>query len=383
MARIDIKSGGTILNDGILQLENGVAMDATLRNVADQNNTTSPLKLSTTAVQVVSPLRVTTDDPSDMYLDLEDGSANNRFNITRNTASQQVNLNFASNPGGSTTVVGAIRTYVDGVNLSEVMTFREDGNVGIGTTTPTTKLHVSSGALTTAIIDGAGRVNMSFVNSGTTMGVIGGAVAVTGGAQNDFGIGTNGTSNNLVFGTGTSYSERMRIQPGGNVGIGETSPTAKLSIKGSGSTSATTSLLVQNSGGTTLLRQTDDGNLRLYTGTFSPYAYTSDGGFNIASGGNFSLSHNGGINSVFFSSYYYTGDIYAKYAVAIGNISVGFINASAQLQVDSTTKGFLPPRMTNAQRAAIAAPAVGLMVYCTDAVEGLYIYKSTGWTFVI
>jgi hypothetical protein len=23
------------------------------------------------------------------------------------------------------------------------------------------------------------------------------------------------------------------------------------------------------------------------------------------------------------------------------------------------------------------------MVYCTDAVEGLYVYKSTGWTFVI
>jgi hypothetical protein len=39
--------------------------------------------------------------------------------------------------------------------------------------------------------------------------------------------------------------------------------------------------------------------------------------------------------------------------------------------------------MTNAQRTAIASPAVGLMVYCTDAVEGLYIYKSTGWTFVI
>jgi hypothetical protein len=57
--------------------------------------------------------------------------------------------------------------------------------------------------------------------------------------------------------------------------------------------------------------------------------------------------------------------------------------ASAKVQIDSTTQGFLPPRMTNAQRTAIASPAVGLMVYCTDATEGLYIYKSTGWTFVI
>jgi hypothetical protein len=57
--------------------------------------------------------------------------------------------------------------------------------------------------------------------------------------------------------------------------------------------------------------------------------------------------------------------------------------ATAALQVDSTTQGFLPPRMTNVQRAAITTPAIGLMVYCTDAVEGLYIYKSIGWTFVI
>jgi hypothetical protein len=67
-----------------------------------------------------------------------------------------------------------------------------------------------------------------------------------------------------------------------------------------------------------------------------------------------------------------------------GNLSIGgsTIHASAQLDVISTTKGFLPPRMTNAQRIAIATPAVGLCVYCTDVVEGLYINKSTGWTFI-
>ncbi len=68
-----------------------------------------------------------------------------------------------------------------------------------------------------------------------------------------------------------------------------------------------------------------------------------------------------------------------------GSLGVGHTsqNASAILQADSTTKGFLPPRMTNAQRTSIAGPAIGLMVYCTDTTEGLYIYKSTGWTFII
>jgi len=69
---------------------------------------------------------------------------------------------------------------------------------------------------------------------------------------------------------------------------------------------------------------------------------------------------------------------------ATGQLAVGVAapNASAKMQIDSTSQGFLPPRMTQAQRLAIAAPAVGLMVYQTDGVEGLYINKSTGWLFI-
>jgi hypothetical protein len=54
-------------------------------------------------------------------------------------------------------------------------------------------------------------------------------------------------------------------------------------------------------------------------------------------------------------------------------------NASALLDLTSTTRGFLPPRMTSAQRIAISTPAEGLIVYQTDGTIGLYIYSNATW----
>ena len=58
-------------------------------------------------------------------------------------------------------------------------------------------------------------------------------------------------------------------------------------------------------------------------------------------------------------------------------------DASAIVEINSTSQGFLFPRMTSAQRLAIGSPATGLMVYQTDNREGVYIYKSFGWVQVI
>lgn len=57
-------------------------------------------------------------------------------------------------------------------------------------------------------------------------------------------------------------------------------------------------------------------------------------------------------------------------------------NSNAALDITSTTKGLLPPRMDSAQRAAITSPPAGLLVYQTNSVSGLYYYTGSIWTIV-
>jgi len=51
-----------------------------------------------------------------------------------------------------------------------------------------------------------------------------------------------------------------------------------------------------------------------------------------------------------------------------GTLGVGTTtpSASAKVEIASTTQGFLPPRMTFAQRNSITSPATGLVIFCTD-----------------
>ena len=55
---------------------------------------------------------------------------------------------------------------------------------------------------------------------------------------------------------------------------------------------------------------------------------------------------------------------------------------SAMLDISSTSKGFLPPRLTIAQRNSITNPAVGLVIFCTDCDE-LQLYNGTTWKAMI
>jgi hypothetical protein len=69
---------------------------------------------------------------------------------------------------------------------------------------------------------------------------------------------------------------------------------------------------------------------------------------------------------------------------ATAQVGIGTNNPdnSAVLDIESTTKGLLAPRMTSAQRIAISTPAEGLIVFQTDNTPNLYCYVNGAWTAI-
>jgi hypothetical protein len=167
---------------------------------------------------------------------------------------------------------------------------------------------------------------------------------------------TSGTYGNIIIGhNGTNAT--------GNVGVGEASPTARLQVKGSGSTSATTSLLVQNSAGTAALTILDDRTANFSSQVQIQTTIFADSGQIFRSSGNLALQSVAGAGN--------------NNSVVI-NASPNVSDAnSAILVCVSTTKGFLPPRMTTAQKNAISSPANGLMVYDTDLARPCFFNGAT------
>lgn len=114
---------------------------------------------------------------------------------------------------------------------------------------------------------------------------------------------------------------------------------------------------------------------------------TASGGstnlMNLKVGGStkFKVDKNGLIVTLGGIQCYSTVELYSSGQAlsSVGSIRIGSGGAnatSAILDVVSTTKGFLPPRMTATQGSAIASPAEGLMIYVTDT-NGTFTTK--GW----
>jgi len=282
----------------------------------------------------------------------QDLSANRTFTIA-------TGLTVGTTPITSGTV-GRVLFEGTGNVLQESANFFWDNTnsrLGIGTASPDRPLYINSAGTTGLRIDTTGTAGdgLYFGNSTALIRWAGGAYF------NNKGMYSGTADQQYITFDGTSTQVRLQIKASnGNIGIGTTTDAGyKLDVNGSGRIlNGSAQLLVNNS-------------------TYSELAYGTTNYFR-ANGA--SAIVNGPIIQFLRS-----GNEVARFATTTGNFLINTTTdiASSILTIQSTTKGFLPPRMTNAQRLAIASPAVGLIVYCTDAVEGLYINKSTGWTFVI
>ena len=461
MARIEIFSGniGGGGGGGNLQLSGGVGMTTTLVAVTDTSNVASPLKLSTTLVQTLSTLKITTAD--NPYIDAEDSSGNNRFTIGRDPSSQQVNLDFASNPTGSTTMVGAIRTYVNGSSLSEVLQFREDGTIfGQGTQSASnlviqsdddlTNLYIYSSACWSGLLTNTPSGNYNTTFNGRIIGTHGGtgnsalalgtiqadtsgsnfSIAMGAGCtitntQNGLAIGRNASITSAGESTAIGYQATTSTVNGFALGNsssllqigGNFTPTARIHVRGLGSTSATTSLLVQNSATATSLEVTDDQQVKGYNGTSLRFklGYTSGGQGVSTRDGEFGIGYTDANNSSglrflavgtgasYIDAWTEGSSKATNYPLFIGSranntgsatsgsttqengtqtiFGYAVNEASAQVTINSTTRGFLPPRMTNAQKNAITSPAEGLIVHDTTN-NGVAYYNGSTWGYL-
>jgi hypothetical protein len=278
---------------------------------------------------------------------------------------------ISANPSG---VAGAIQ-FSDGSAFASdaAQLFWDDTNnrLGIGTNAPIESFSVqkeTAGFAMATFIGHKGVTNYNGLRIGTHTNAVGYIQGISGSSM--------------------SATYDIYLQPfGGGVFIGSssTTPAARLQVRGSGSTSATTSLLVQNSAGTQLLKVPDNGNLEINPTGGRPFVFTNEG-VTMSSDSTFALRNSGGQNSAGIKLQVYDNTFGYRTAIFIdkpsNSISVGINtdspNASAILDATSTTKGFLPPRMTTTQKNAIASPAAGLVVY-DSTTNKLCCYNGSTW----
>lgn len=203
-----------------------------------------------------------------------------------NSANSTSQYNFLSSPTDQTLYINRppnMPIRFREANADQVI-IASGGSVGIGTTSPQSRLSVLQGAITTAIksetlIVAANGMSLVDAKQGLQFRANGIADAVRVCGVYQVNEAANGNSTALTFhtsswtGAGQYDLERVRINSAGNVGIGNTAPDARLTVKGSGASSLSKSMIVENSVGTDVLTVRDDGRVGIMQA--SP-AYTLD-----------------------------------------------------------------------------------------------------------
>jgi hypothetical protein len=151
-------------------------------------------------------------------------------------------------------------TAGNAITFTQAMTLNASGNLGIGTTSPSRRLHVvDSGSFVATFQSSGTGVYTAWQASGGTVGYIGGAAGLGAGSATDFGVRAE---TNLIFMTNAG-SERMRLDSSGNLGIGTSSPGASYKLDVSGNTRTTGYLSLNDFG----YVRGSSGNLDLQCGT--------------------------------------------------------------------------------------------------------------------
>lgn len=315
MSRVEVTQVSTPLSDGMLQTV--LPLSSTSQFVKDNVGNTSALSLSTSAIGVGGLINATGFGQKIRAIGQGDAS----IGIYRNQGSSfPAKLEFIKSRG----------TYDAPLIVSANDQIGNIGFYGYDGTAYRQSAAINATALSTSATYVEGTMKLSVWNN-----------------------------------TGSNFDKIGIYKEGVYVGDTVAVPTAQLQIKGKGSTSATTSLLVQNSSGTNALKITDDGliaifNNKLYDGSNQSKCFQINANTNL-------ISNFGAIECRVFdgSGYNVALEVLGNNAESRVKIGGGSIDNSAKLQIDSTTKGFLPPRMTTAEKNAIATPAEGLIVYDT------------------
>ena len=251
-------------------------------------------------------------------------------------------------------VTSAINFYSDfTVNTNDFHVDTLNNRVGIGTASPDVELHVAASS---------NSYQVKLERTGSTAGSV-----ILGGRGGDFRIYANaevtelhvltiGTTGTVTFkeygagiletsGSGVISVSSSIVKSGSNIGVGEASPDTALHVSAAG----------------------NDHQLKLARTSTSTGSVILGG-----AGGDFRL--------------YVDGEGAALEAIrvtATGDFAMGATapHTVALMDLTSTTKGFLPPRMTGTQRDAITSPPSGLIVYNLTT-NKLNVYTSSSWEAV-